>query len=88
MDSGARVVCIIDGMELISSPLHVLSNNLGIVHSAKMKRTIIVRRDYLHYIPKYNRFEKRHRNVPAHASPAFRILEGDGVVIGQCRYVE
>jgi small subunit ribosomal protein S11e len=43
-----------------------------------MKRTIIVRRDYLHYIKKYNRFEKRHRNISAHASPAFpRIKEGD-----------
>jgi small subunit ribosomal protein S11e len=51
-----------------------------------MKRTIIVRRDYLHYIKKYNRFEKRHRNISAHASPAFpRIKEGDVVTVGQCR---
>merc|ERR1712066_628079 len=57
----------------------------GVVKSTKMKRTIIVRRDYLHYIKKYNRFEKRHRNIPAHCSPAFRIKEGDYVTIGQCR---
>jgi len=50
-----------------------------------MKRTIIVRRDYLHYIRKYNRFEKRHTNIPAHASPAFVIKEGDVVTIGECR---
>ena len=45
-----------------------------------MKRTIIIRRDYLHYIKKYNRFEKRHRNIAAHCSPAFRIKEGDVVI--------
>jgi len=50
-----------------------------------MKRTIVVRRDFLHYISKYNRFEKRHRNIPAHCSPAFRVKEGDTVTIGQCR---
>ena len=50
-----------------------------------MKRTVIIRRDYLHYIKKYNRFEKRHKNVAAHCSPAFRINEGDQVVVGQCR---
>jgi small subunit ribosomal protein S11e len=50
-----------------------------------MKRTIVIRRDYLHYIKKYNRFEKRHHTVHCHASPAFRILEGDVVTVGQCR---
>ncbi|KAI9308891.1 40S ribosomal protein [Cunninghamella echinulata] len=60
----------------------------GVVASAKMKRTIIVRRDYLHYVPKYNRYEKRHKNIPAHISPAFNsvnIEAGDIVTIGQCR---
>jgi len=57
----------------------------GVVVSTKMKRTIIVRRDYLHYVPKYNRFEKRHKNIPAHCSPCFTLKEGDVVTIGQCR---
>merc|ERR1712017_13886 len=57
----------------------------GIVASAKMHRTVIVRRDYLHYVKKYNRFEKRHSNVPAHVSPCFRISKGQVVTIGQCR---
>eukprot|EP00961_Rhodomonas_salina_P051176 686699-Rhodomonas_salina.3 len=48
-------------------------------------RTIVIRRDYLHYIKKYNRYEKRHKNVSAHCSPAFKLNEGDSVVIGQCR---
>ena len=56
------------------------------VLSTKMKRTIIIRRDYLHYIKKYNRFEKRHNNFAVHCSPAFpRIREGDVVTVGQCR---
>jgi len=50
-----------------------------------MQRTIVVRRDYLHYVPKYNRYEKRHRNIPAHISPAFSVKEGDIVLIGECR---
>mmetsp|Transcript_237 Transcript_237/g.203 ORF Transcript_237/g.203 Transcript_237/m.203 type:complete len:156 (+) Transcript_237:74-541(+) len=57
----------------------------GVVVSTKMTRTIIIRRNYLHYISKYNRFEKRHQNTPVHISPAFRVKEGDMVVCGQCR---
>ena len=58
---------------------------VGQVMSTKMKRTIIVRRDYLHYISKYRRYEKRHKNVAAHCSPAFNVKDGDIVTIGQCR---
>lgn len=57
----------------------------GVVISVKMARTIVIRRDYLHYIKKYNRFEKRHKNVSVHCSPAFRIVTGDVVTVGQCR---
>ncbi|KAK9269775.1 hypothetical protein L1049_001553 [Liquidambar formosana] len=57
----------------------------GNCHSAKMMRTIIVRRNYLHFVKKYQRYEKRHSNIPAHVSPCFRVKEGDHVIIGQCR---
>ena len=57
----------------------------GVVLSNKMKNTIVIRRDYLHYIKKYNRFEKRHKTVTAHCSPAFRLRIGDVVTVGQCR---
>ncbi|KAI0322625.1 ribosomal protein S17-domain-containing protein [Amylostereum chailletii] len=57
----------------------------GRVVSTKMNRTLIIRRDYLHYIPKYNRYEKRHKNLAAHVSPAFRVDAGDIVTVGQCR---
>ncbi|QRW05218.1 ribosomal S17 N-terminal [Ceratobasidium sp. AG-Ba] len=56
----------------------------GRVVSTKMTRTII-RRDYLHYIPKYrcNRpIREASQNLAAHASPAFRIEIGDTVTVG------
>merc|ERR1712178_403197 len=44
----------------------------GVVTSAgKMTNTITIRRDYLHYITKYKRYEKRHKMVSVHCSPAF-----------------
>ncbi|CAH2001449.1 unnamed protein product [Acanthoscelides obtectus] len=46
----------------------------GVVQKMKMQRTIVIRRDYLHYIRKYNRFEKRHRNMSVHLSPCFRLV--------------
>nr|ODN96020.1 40S ribosomal protein S11 [Cryptococcus depauperatus CBS 7855] len=57
----------------------------GVVHSTKMTNTIIIRREYLHFIPKYRRYEKRHKNLAAHCSPAFRVEIGDQVTVGQCR---
>lgn len=57
----------------------------GIVKSTKMNKTIIVRRNYVHYIKKYARYEKRHSNLAVHVSPCFRVNEGDIVIVGQCR---
>jgi len=57
----------------------------GVIKTTKMKNTIIIRKDYLHYIKKYNRFEKRHHNTPVHCSPAFRVKPGDEILAGQCR---
>ncbi|KAH0574702.1 Ribosomal protein S11 [Spironucleus salmonicida] len=57
----------------------------GVVSSHKMQRTLIIRRDYLHYVTKYKRFEKRHKKIAAHISPCFRVKEGDIVTIGECR---
>ena len=67
---------------LISIRGHILK---GLLISTKINNTIIVRRDNLHYITKYRRFEKRHKNIAAHCSPAFEVKEGDVVTIGQCR---
>ena len=45
----------------------------------------MIRRNYLNFVPKYRRFEKRHKNITCHCSPAFRVKEGDIVTVGQCR---
>merc|ERR1712216_499892 len=57
----------------------------GTVKSTKMQRTLTVRRDYLHFIKKYSRYEKRHKTLSAHCSPCFRVKQGDEVLVGQCR---
>jgi small subunit ribosomal protein S17 len=57
----------------------------GIVVSAKMENTVIVRRDYLHYVPKYRRYERRRSNVAAHSPPCLEIKTGDKVKLAECR---
>merc|ERR1712033_119757 len=58
----------------------------GRVQKMKMMRTIVIRREYLHYQKKYNRFEKKHKNLSVHLSPAFRdVAIGDIVTVGECR---
>ncbi|KAK4469749.1 hypothetical protein MN116_007270 [Schistosoma mekongi] len=58
----------------------------GVVRKTKMNRTIVIRRDYLKYVKKYNRYEKRHKNMSVHLSPCFRdVTIGDVVTVGECR---
>jgi small subunit ribosomal protein S17 len=57
----------------------------GSVVSAKMDKTVIVRRDYLHYVPKYKRYERRHGHIAAHNPPCLDVKEGDNVKIAECR---
>merc|ERR1712154_602689 len=58
----------------------------GIITKLRMKNTAVIRRDYLHYVKKHNRFEKRHRNVSVHLSPCFRDVKiGDVATVGECR---
>merc|ERR1712109_89672 len=58
----------------------------GVITKMKMNRTVVIRRDYLHYVKKYNRFEKRHKNMSVHMSPCFRDVQvGDVATVGECR---
>ena len=57
----------------------------GIVISAKMDKTVIVRRDYLNYVPKFKRYERRRSHTPAHNPPCINVKEGDRVKIAECR---
>jgi small subunit ribosomal protein S17 len=57
----------------------------GKVVSAKMTKTVNVERDYLRYIKKYTRYEKRRSKIMAHSPPCMEIREGDRVRIAECR---
>ncbi|XP_075160604.1 small ribosomal subunit protein uS17-like [Haematobia irritans] len=58
----------------------------GAVRKTKMQRTIVIRRDYLHFVRKYSRFGKLQRNMSVHCSPCLRDVEiSDIVTIGECR---
>jgi small subunit ribosomal protein S17 len=61
---------------------HVLE---GVVATAKMDKTVVVRRDYLFYIPKFLRYERRHSRIPSHNPPCIDAQEGDRVRIVECR---
>ena len=57
----------------------------GTVISAKMDRTVIVRRDFLKYVPKYKRYERRHSHIPAHNPPCMNAADNSRVRIAECR---
>jgi small subunit ribosomal protein S17 len=57
----------------------------GTVVSAKMDKTVIVERDYLSYIPKFKRYERRRSRIPSHSPPCIDVKEGDRVVIAESR---
>ena len=59
----------------------------GMVVSDKMEKTIIVRRDYLNYVPKFKRYERRRSNVAAHSPPCLEIKTGDKVKLVECRSI-
>ncbi len=59
----------------------------GIVISAKMDKTVVVRRDYQLYVPKFRRYERRHSHISAHNPPCLAAQEGDTVRIAECRPV-
>jgi small subunit ribosomal protein S17 len=50
-----------------------------------MERTVIVRRDYIHYVPKFMRYERRRSRIPSHNPPCVNSKEGDHVRIAECR---
>jgi len=57
----------------------------GVVVNAKMDKTVIVKRDYLYYVPKFMRYERRRSRIPSHNSPCIDTKEGDRVIIAECR---
>lgn len=57
----------------------------GMVSSTKMHNSILVKREYMNYVPKYERYEKRTSTYPAHCPPCIKTKIGDKVKIAECR---
>lgn len=58
---------------------------VGEVISARMQHTAVIRRDYIFYIPKYRRYERRRSHISAHNPPCINATRGDWVKIAECR---
>jgi len=57
----------------------------GTVVSTGMQRTAVVERTLLHYVPKFERYEKRRRRYLAHAPPCLDVPVGHRVRIAETR---
>lgn len=58
---------------------------VGRVASTKMERSVVVEREFLYYVPKYERYEKRSRRFTAHHPACIPLAQGDEVTIMECR---
>ncbi|MFX1338217.1 MAG: 30S ribosomal protein S17 [Promethearchaeota archaeon] len=61
----------------------------GIVVSKKSRNTVIIRRDYLQFVKKYQRYERRNSRLPCHLPECLKseINIGDLVRIGESRKI-
>jgi small subunit ribosomal protein S17 len=57
----------------------------GRVVSARMQNTVVVQREFLRYLPKFERYEKRRSKHAAHNPPCISAQAGDEVTIMECR---
>jgi small subunit ribosomal protein S17 len=55
------------------------------VVSTSMQRTAVVERTLLHFVPKYERYEKRRRRYLVHAPPCLGVQPGRRVRIAETR---
>jgi small subunit ribosomal protein S17 len=49
------------------------------------QKSVVVERERLRYVPKYERYEKRRGRYTAHVPPCIKVLKGDDVIIMECR---
>ena len=57
----------------------------GVVVGAKMDKTVVVERDYLSYISRFMRYERRRSRIPSHNPPCIDAKEGERVIIAETR---
>ena len=68
----------------LSTRGHITS---GIVVSDRAKRTVIVQRDMVTYIPRYRRYARAISRIPAHNPDGIAAQIGDKVEIMECRKI-
>ncbi|MEE8402122.1 MAG: 30S ribosomal protein S17 [Candidatus Hydrothermarchaeaceae archaeon] len=57
----------------------------GRVVSDRMRKTVVVQRDYLRRLEKFERYEKRKSRILAHNPGCIGAVSGDEVTIMECR---
>ncbi len=58
---------------------------MGTVVSNKMGNTVVIERQHMKMVPKYQRYEKRRSKIHAHNPPCIDAKIGDIVTIAECR---
>jgi len=71
-------------------PFHGTLSVRGIILTGKvvsdaMDKTVVVEKTKMHYVPKYERYEKRTSRYKAHLPPCIEAKKGDEVTIAECR---
>ena len=74
----------------VNCPFHGKLNVRGVtlvgeVVSNKMDKTIILKKEKLYYLKKYERYEKRTNKMHAHLPPCIEVNAGDKVRVVECR---
>jgi small subunit ribosomal protein S17 len=57
----------------------------GTIVSVSNRQTVVIQREYLQRVQKYNRYERRRSRVNAHLPPCIEAKEGDSASIAECR---
>ena len=57
----------------------------GIITSDKMQKSVVVRRNFLFKVKKYDRYETRHGKVTARLPECLDAKQGDAVKVMECR---
>lgn len=57
----------------------------GTVESIRMDGSVIVKKEYRHHVPKFERYERRKSHYPAHLPRCIDVEAGDQVKIMECR---
>lgn len=58
---------------------------VGKVIKSRMQNTVVVEREYVVWVRKFKRYERRRSRIHAHNPPCISAKEGDIVLIGETR---